>query len=61
MKLKYMFASIVATLALAVSCEKEAAHYLNEIKVSSSYITFDAEGGDLSYTFTTTTPGNGRW
>ena len=54
MKLKYIFASIVATLALAVSCEKEAAHYLNEIKVSSSYITFDAEGGDLSYTFTTT-------
>ena len=40
MKLKYIFASIVATLALAVSCTKEAdQHYLKEIKVSTSYVS----------------------
>ena len=33
MKLKYIFASLVAVLAVAVSCEKEADHYLDEIKV----------------------------
>ncbi len=54
MKLKYFFASIVATLALAVSCQKEADNFLNEIKASSSYLAFPAEGGEITYTFTTT-------
>ena len=39
MKLKYIFASIVATLAVAVSCEKEADHYLSEIQVYKSYVS----------------------
>lgn len=47
MKLKYIFASIVATLALAVSCEKEAEHFLKEVQVSSSFLSFPAEGGNV--------------
>ena len=44
MKLKYIFASIVATLAL-VSCEKEADHYLKEVKVSTSYVSLSTGVG----------------
>ena len=44
MKLKYIFASIVAALAL-VSCEKEADHYLDSIKVSSSYVSLNTGVG----------------
>ena len=47
MKLKYIFASIVAALAL-VSCEKEADHYLKEIKVSSSYVALNTAGGSTA-------------
>jgi hypothetical protein len=54
MKLKYIFASIVATLALAVGCQKEAGHYLKEIQVSSSYLGFPAEGGSVDVTVTAT-------
>ncbi len=55
MKLKYIFASIVATLALAVSCEKEADHYLDEIKVSSSYVSLSTGlGASTSITVTAT-------
>ena len=55
MKLKYIFASIVATLALAVSCQKEADHYLNEIKVSASYVSLSTGvGANNSITVTAT-------
>ena len=55
MKLKYIFASIVATLALAVSCQKEADHYLNEIKVSQSYVSLSTGvGANTSITVTAT-------
>jgi len=54
MKLKYIFASIVATLALAVGCQKEADHYLKEVQVSSSYLAFPAEGGSVDVTVTAT-------
>lgn len=54
MKLKYIFASIVATLALAVSCTKEADQFLNEVKVSSSYLAFPAAGGSVNVTVTAT-------
>ena len=54
MKLKYIFASIVATLALAVSCTKEADQFLNEVKVSSSYLAFPATGGSVNVTVTAT-------
>lgn len=50
MKLKYIFASIVATLALAVSCEKEADHYLDEIKLSTSYVSLPVAGGAVDVT-----------
>ena len=54
MKLKYIFASIVATLAI-VGCQKEADHYLNEIKVSSSYVALSTGvGANTSITVTAT-------
>ena len=55
MKLKYIFASIVATLALAVSCQKEADHYLKEVQVSSSYVALSTGvGANTSITVTAT-------
>ena len=54
MKLKYIFATLVATLALAVGCEKEADHYLKEVQVSSSYLAFPAEGGSVDVVVTAT-------
>jgi len=54
MKLKYIFASIVATLAI-VGCQKEADHYLDEIKVSSSYVALSTGvGANTSITVTAT-------
>lgn len=57
MKLKYIFASLVATLALAVGCQKEADHYLNEIKVDKSYVGIGQQGGSQTISMTTT----GSW
>lgn len=57
MKLKYIFASLVAALALAVSCEKEADHYLDEIKVDKSYVGFAQGGGSATISLTST----GSW
>ncbi len=54
MKLKYIFASILATLALAVSCEKEADHYLDEIKLSSSYVSIPVTGGSVDIDYVST-------
>ena len=44
MKLKYAIAALAAVLALAVSCEKEADSYLDEVRVSSSYIGLSPDG-----------------
>ena len=57
MKLKYIFASLVAVLAVAASCEKEADHFLDEIKVDKSYVGFVQSGGSQSVALTTT----GNW
>ena len=57
MKLKYIFASLVAALAFAVSCEKEADHFLDEIKVDKSYVGFVQGGGSQTVSLTTT----GSW
>lgn len=57
MKLKYIFASLVAVLAVAVSCEKEADHYLDEIKVDKSYVGFAQGGGSATISLTST----GSW
>ena len=54
MKLKYIFASIVATLALAVSCEKEADHYLDVLKLSTSYVALPTAGGAVDVTYVST-------
>ncbi len=48
MKLRYIFASLIALLGIATACEKEADHYLSEIKVSTSYISIPAEGGSVT-------------
>ena len=54
MKLKYIFASIVAALTL-VGCQKEADHYLDEIKVSSSYVALSTGvGANTSITVSAT-------
>ena len=52
MKLKYIFASIVAALALAVSCTKEADQVLDEIKLSTSYVSIPMAGGSAQVTVT---------
>ena len=55
MKHKVIFASIVATLALAVGCTKEAdQHYLKEIKVSTSYVSLATTEATNSSTITVT-------
>ena len=46
MKAKYIFASLVAALALLAGCQKEeTAHYLDEVSVSSSYVSIPLDGG----------------
>ena len=46
MKAKYIFASLVAALALLAGCQKEeTAHYLDEVSVSSSYVAIPLDGG----------------
>ena len=52
MKLRYLFATLVAALTVFAGCEKEADHYLEEIQVSSSYLAFPAEGGPVDLTIT---------
>ena len=46
MKAKYIFASLVAALVVLAGCEKEeVAHYLDEVSVSSSYVSIPVDGG----------------
>ena len=45
MKLRYIIASLIAGAALFAACEKEADHYLDEVKVDKSYVGFPKEGG----------------
>lgn len=55
MKTRYIFTAIVAALTLLVTgCQKEADHYLNEIKVSSSYISIPVDGGSALLEITAT-------
>ena len=57
MKLKYIFASLLATLTLAAACQKEADHYLDNIKVDKSYVGIVPEGGSQTISLTA----NGSW
>ena len=50
MKLKYIFTALAAALTLAVGCEDDIETYLDEVKVSSSYVAIPAEGGSQTIT-----------
>ena len=54
MKLKYLFPLLfIAMLALMTSCdEDETATLLNEIQVSSSFVSLPVEGGSTKITIT---------
>lgn len=48
MKTKYIIVSLIAALGLLFTgCVEEADHFLDEVKVSSSYVTFAAGGGSV--------------
>lgn len=49
MKLKNIIAAFLATMTLAIGCESEA-EYLDEVRVSSSYVAIPAAGGDQTIT-----------
>ena len=45
MKAKYIILSLIASLAVLAGCEKETAHFLDEVTVSSSYVSIPLAGG----------------
>jgi DNA/RNA endonuclease YhcR with UshA esterase domain len=56
MKAKYIFASLIAALAVLAGCQKEeAVHYLSTVKVSSSYVAVPLDGGSNEITVDATT------
>ena len=58
MKTKYIIVSLIAALGLLMTgCVEEADHFLDEVKVSSSYVTFPAAGGSVPVNLTAT----GAW
>ena len=49
MKLKYLFPSLIAVITMLVSCSDDNdPTYLDEIRVSSSYVAIDVDGGSTS-------------
>lgn len=53
MKLKYLFPILIAILALMTSCEdEETVTLLDEIKVSSSFVSLPVDGGSSAITVT---------
>ena len=52
MKLKYIIASLLAGVTLFTACEKEADHYLSDVKVDKSYVGFSKEGGSQTIKLT---------
>lgn len=54
MKLKYIIASLLAGVTLFSACEKEADHYLTEVKVDKSFVGFPKEGGSQTIVITAT-------
>ena len=58
MKTKYIIVSLIAALGLLMTgCVEEADHFLDEVKVSSSYLAFPAAGGTVPTELTAT----GAW
>ena len=45
MKAKYIILSLIASLAVLVGCEKEGFHFLEGLKVDSSYVSVPLAGG----------------
>ena len=54
MKLKNLFLSLIAGAAAFVGCTVEGPTYLSEIKVSSSYVTLNKDGGSATITYVAT-------
>ena len=53
MKLKYLFPLFIVMLALMTSCvDEETMTLLDEVQVSSSYVTLPLDGGSTSITVT---------
>ena len=50
MKIKNIIAALFAVLAITVGCAIEGDHYLDEVKVSSSYVAIPISGGSTSIT-----------
>ena len=58
MKIKNILVSLVAILAFAAGCDQiEPDHYLDEVKVSSSYVAISMDGGST----TITVDASGSW
>ncbi|MBR5661438.1 MAG: BACON domain-containing protein [Bacteroidales bacterium] len=58
MKTKYIIVSLIAAIGLLMTgCVEEADHFLDEVKVSSSYLAFPAGGGSVPTELTAT----GAW
>lgn len=58
MKAKYIIVSLIAAIGLLMTgCVEEADHFLDEVKVSSSYLAFPAAGGTVPTELTAT----GAW
>lgn len=56
MKAKYIFASLVAALALVVGCEKEVPHYLSEVTVDTSFASIPLTGGTATVKINASSP-----
>ncbi len=54
MKLRYIFAMIIASLTFLLTGCQEEERYLSEVNVSSSYVAIPVEGGDVEITVTAT-------
>lgn len=52
MKLKNIFATLLAGLVIFNSCDQEESMFLSEVRVSSSYIGLPAAGGSKTITLT---------
>lgn len=57
MKTKYIIVSLIAALGFLTGCVEEADHFLDEVKVTSSYLAFPAGGGSVPTEVTAT----GAW
>lgn len=50
MKAKYFILTLIASLAALTGCQKETSTFLDEVKVSSSYVSVPGDGGSVAIT-----------